>query len=111
MTIQNTTTTLVVLYDSSEYDDCCGEVAQEELEDVLDELDANQLGINIEISGSLGLWNGRHKIEPVQEPDFTSAVRRCIGRDADRVKIERGDGFYVVSVYHHDGVNEFRLID
>lgn len=62
------------------------------------------------ILGDLGLWDGRHEIEPVYMDNLTDAIKKCVsGRGINdmlvEVNVERGE--INVNAYHHDGCNSF----
>lgn len=60
------------------------------------------------ISGVLGLWWGKARINNEMESDLGDAVRRCMGcGDASEVYSENGV-VYVISM-HHDGENRFEI--
>lgn len=64
------------------------------------------------ITGTFGLWNGKHKIKPVECDDIRSAIMKCIGRDGELMDENdlTFDGTDVhVKSHHHDGVNEFTI--
>lgn len=58
------------------------------------------------ILGTLGLWNGRHEIEPCVCSDIEKAINKCIGK-ADDFCIKQEKGYIFVDAYHHDGTNNF----
>lgn len=60
------------------------------------------------ITGTLGLWNGRHKIQPVKADNILEAIQRCCGQDIDEVDMyEDSYGNFILDAYHHDGCNHF----
>jgi len=66
------------------------------------------------INGTLGLWDGKHTIYPVNCPNIISAIERCLGRDCefiDEDDLQYDDDNHVVNVkaHHHDGTNCFVL--
>ena len=59
------------------------------------------------IIGSLGLWNGPHKIIPKQFGTIMDAIYACI-EDMDEVEIyEDQYGNLKIDAYHHDGCNHY----
>ena len=60
------------------------------------------------VTGSLGLWDGRHDIYPVLCEDLHEAVVKCAGSSND-VKVEFDNGVIHVAGYHHDGTNRFTI--
>lgn len=70
---------------------------------------------NIEITGTLGLWNGRKDIYPDREPDLMTAIKRCVAPqsilDFDIYFEDTEDGHQrlYIGAHHHDGTNVFEL--
>lgn len=70
---------------------------------------------NIEITGTLGLWNGRKDIYPELEPNLMTAIKRCVmpqsilDFDIYFEKDANGKEHLYVNAYHHDGTNIFEL--
>lgn len=60
------------------------------------------------LTGSCGLWNGRHEIIPYKFGDALSAVKRAYG-SCDDLKVKQEDGIIKVEVLHHDGSNFFEI--
>lgn len=74
----------------------------------IDEITNNNLGtLECVITGSLGLWDGRHTIIPTNDI-LTNCIARCIG-DNDEVEIYEVDGELKIDAYHHDGINRFTI--
>lgn len=64
------------------------------------------------ITGTLGLWDGKHNIRPVECEDIRSAIMKCIGSDGQLMDEDdlTFDGIDVhVKSHHHDGTNEFTI--
>lgn len=60
------------------------------------------------ITGTLGLWDGRHKINPVKVANIIEAVNKCVDQDIEELEIyEDGYGNFILDAYHHDGCNHF----
>ena len=59
------------------------------------------------IKGVLGLWNGKHTIQPVYA-NLGQCITKCIG-DSDEIEIYEEDGELKIDAYHHDGVNRFTI--
>lgn len=58
------------------------------------------------ITGTLGLWNGRHAVQAVEQT-IARALSRCMG-NGDSVTVEEdGRGNLSVISRHHDGTNTF----
>ena len=64
-----------------------------------------------EITGSLGLWNGRHNIYPVEEEILLKAIKRCLGNNAQEDIVIKEDQFgsLVVEYHYHDGCNVLEI--
>lgn len=65
------------------------------------------------ISGSLGLWDGVHRIRKEKVSDFMEAYRKCTDIRGDyMVKVyKNGDHTITISVTHHDGTNTFKVTE
>jgi len=85
---------------------------------VYDEIDFewNEFNSNIPnneraiVTGTLGLWNGTHEINPF-ECTLGEAVGKCCN-SADTIKFEienDDDDFITVTASHHDGTNRFQI--
>lgn len=60
------------------------------------------------ITGTLGLWDGRHKIKPVKVANIIEAVNKCCNQDIEVVDMyEDSYGNFILDAYHHDGCNHF----
>lgn len=60
------------------------------------------------ITGTLGLWNGRHKINLVKVANIIEAVNKCCNRDIEEIDMyEDSYGNFILDAYHHDGCNHF----
>lgn len=60
------------------------------------------------ITGTLGLWNGRHVIKNVKCRDLNEALDKILKGDIENIRItEDRFGNLRVYGYHHDGINEF----
>lgn len=64
-----------------------------------------------EVSGSLGLWDGRHTIYPEEEETLFKAIERCLGNSAQQDIVIKEDQFgsLYVEYHHHDGCNVFEI--
>lgn len=71
-----------------------------------------QKGDGFMITGSLGLWDGRHDIYPTFVKTLRAAVEKC-AENGDYIKVELDDELNVieVSVSHHDGTNLFTILE
>jgi len=91
--------------DSDEFTGWCIDLERENMADDLDNIRCSKaLQGPWLITGTLGLWDGRHTICPVIEPSLDKAIRRC---SEDDTKVEYDRGAVYVSASHHDGTNVF----
>ena len=131
---KKTTFTLINTFDTPSYDDYVAycedndlEAKEEDSQDYWDWVSENQEdeidcfydNLYDEIKGSdepcliigdLGLWDGRHEIQPVYMEDLASAVKKCVNcRDINDFEVELNTerGEINVNAYHHDGCNSF----
>lgn len=65
-------------------------------------------GMEIIISGELGLWNGRPRIDNVLCDNIENALSKCLNKMDDFVVSYDNWGVYVRAM-HHDGTNSFTL--
>jgi hypothetical protein len=62
------------------------------------------------LTGSLGLWDGRHEIAAHIFSNLWNAIMRCNGRDINDLKVTLdSNGIINVYAYHHDGCNCFEI--
>lgn len=59
------------------------------------------------LSGSIGIWSGRHIIEP-EIGTFQELMDKCL-KDGDEVTVDEHNLEYSVHVVHHDGINYFTI--
>ena len=69
---------------------------------------STQCQVPVIITGSLGLWNGNHEINPVRCDTLYDAIMRCT-KSSDDIKVEYQNGVINVYAYHHDGCNCFQI--
>ena len=93
-----------VLFDSNDYINESIEVFDEDYEDLLESL--GQVEGRWKITGTLGLWDGRHEIEPVEMDSLKEAVEKCFGSN-EYIKLMTNGELYFVDGIHHDGTNKF----
>lgn len=60
------------------------------------------------ITGTLGLWDGKHDICPVEKESVYDAIYACADGCAE-IEVEWEDGIITVYGYHHDGTNIFKI--
>ena len=103
------TTDKTLLYDSRDYCDEDYDIMSWEFENVADNCDAEKQSPNAIITGTLGLWDGRHDIMPVETETVKEALNKCLG-SCDHIAIwSEGEGLLYVETYHHDGTNQFQI--
>lgn len=99
-----------------DYDDMDEDVSNEAIinyinqdwECFIDEITYNNLGtLDCVIGGVLGLWDGKHTIQPVYA-NLGQCIVKCVS-DSDEVEIYEEDGELKIDTYHHDGVNRFTI--
>lgn len=107
----------------------CRELTDVEMEDVTDdeiysfisdslEMDYDDFFSNLQFSkfmdtpcvvtGSLGLWHGRHSIIPETFSDIEDAIKKCV-ENMDYCSIKQVYGHLEVTGIHHDGSNTFEI--
>ena len=86
-----------------------GEEHNFELKDFFTKLKySNHANMPCVITGSIGLWTGKHKIKPVACDDIESAINKCANK-VDYVIIKQVNGHLEVTGVHHDGCNTFEI--
>lgn len=66
--------------------------------------------VPVVITGSLGLWDGRHEIKPVKCDTLQEALGKCCNDDIEDIEIyEDRYGNFLLNCYHHDGTNHFLI--
>lgn len=94
---------------SGDYFNWCREETDCNVESDLENIKyCKQYNVPVVITGKLGLWDGKHEIEPVYMDSVYDAITKCMD-GADDVKADYVDGEIVVYAYHHDGTNFFRI--
>ena len=98
-------------YDKEEFEEYCQEVNDEYFNDDFGENGnwkysslANQ---KVEVQGILGLWDGKHKIMPKEFDNLREAILACL--EDYNIIAEDSYGNLIVSAYHHDGQNLFKI--
>lgn len=93
-------------YEPTDFDEWVADTVQEYyLQDIANIRDYEKYNVPVVIRGTLGLWDGRHKIEPVQVGSVYEAIERCLGHSIADVEVKWVDGAIMVYAYHHDGCN------
>ena len=110
---ENMTNEEIPAEDSQEFICWANNEQQAEWEDfitTLKEYADKQKGDGFMITGSLGLWDGRHDIYPAFVKTLRAAVEKCTS-NGDYIKIELDKKLHVieVAVTHHDGTNLFTI--
>ena len=94
--------------DSSDFFQWCGEEAEEQFNNDMDEIrHCKEYNVPCIITGHLGLWDGSHEIVPVRMDTIYDAINKCYGRDGEELQVNYEDGKIAVYVSHHDGTNVF----
>lgn len=60
------------------------------------------------VTGSLGLWDGRHDIDAKHFPTLDRAINACIS-GCDYIIITENEGVINIQGIHHDGTNNFEI--
>ena len=60
------------------------------------------------VTGSLGLWDGRHEIDAKHFPTLDRAIVACIS-GCDYIIITENEGVINIKGIHHDGTNNFEI--
>jgi hypothetical protein len=60
------------------------------------------------VTGSLGLWDGRHDIDAKHFPTLDRAIVACVS-GCDYITITENDGIVNIKGIHHDGTNNFEI--
>jgi len=98
-------------YNAEEFEDYCRRVNDEYFNDDFGENGNwaySQLkNQKIEVQGILGLWDGKHKIRPEQFNNLYEAIQKCL--EDDNIIAEDSYGNLIISAYHHDGQNLFKI--
>ena len=98
-------------YDAEKFEEYCQEVNDNSFDDDFGEYGnwaysplKNQ---EVEVQGVLGLWNGKHKIIPKKFDNLRKAILACL--EDYNIIAEDSYGNLIVSAYHHDGQNLFKI--
>ena len=98
-------------YDAEKFEEYCQEVNDEYFNDNFGKGGnwafsplRNQ---KVEVQGILGLWDGKHKIIPKQFDNLREAILACL--EDYNIIAEHSDGNLIISAYHHDGQNLFKI--
>lgn len=97
--------------DDSDFFDWCAEETQTNYEADMENIKScKQYNVPCIVTGSLGLWDGRHEIRAKRFESVYDAVMACMG-DFDNTTVARyEDGRIGVTVSHHDGRNCFEIV-
>ena len=96
--------------DSDAFYEWCEEESQVNFECDMENIkDCKQYNVPVVVTGSLGLWDGRHEIVPTRMDSVYDAIQKCISNDICYVDVEYNDGEIKVSAAHHDGTNHFTI--
>lgn len=115
--------------DSQDYWDWVNETRAMYWDDLKMNMCYSKIDYPLIITGSLGLWDGRHTIQPMiiesegygrkfttcdytgyELPSIKKAVEKaCSGRSVEDFDVTYEDGVIYVNCYHHDGTNRFEI--
>lgn len=65
--------------------------------------------VPVVLTGTLGLWDGRHEILPIRFDSVHDAIVRCFSQSIQDIEVIWEDGTIKVYAYHHDGTNVFEI--
>lgn len=99
--------------DSSEFFGWCHEQVDQDIDcDCENMRYSKYANRNFVITGSLGLWDGKHIIQPVVMNGLVDTIMKCVsGRDICNydVFINDDEDYITVHAMHHDGTNVFQI--
>lgn len=84
------------------------DVMDMEMEDVVYQISQKFWLCDFVVSGYLGLWNGRPRINNRIFGSFKKALDACLS-SADDVVISYDNWGFYIDVFHHDGTNTFTI--
>ena len=97
--------------DSDKFHEWCNEESQVNFDCDMENIkNCKQYNVPVLVTGTLGLWDGKHEIVPTREKSVYDAIQRCILNDFCYIDAEFNDGRINVSVAHHDGMNTFTIV-
>ena len=114
---------------SQDYWDWVSQTRSDYYDDLMSNLSWTKIDSPVMITGSLGLWDGKHEIHPVvmksegygrkfstcdytgyDIPSLKAAIKKCCeGRDTLDVEVKFEEDRIVVYAHHHDGCNIFDI--
>lgn len=87
------------------------DIARDDYENMLAELDEMDRGRQVKIEANLGLWDGRRH-GYAYEDSFREAYERCLIRGDMQIEVVKtGEHTVRVKIAHHDGTNYYTLKD
>lgn len=97
-------------YDKEKFEEYCQELNEEYLDDDFGK-DGNWAysplkNQKVEVQGVLGLWNGKRMVK-AQFDNLYEAIQECL--EDYNIIAEDSYGNLIISVYHHDGQNIFKI--
>ena len=96
--------------DSDHFFEWCQEESNFNFEADMDNIHScKQYNVPVLVTGSLGLWDGRHEITAKVFPTVYDAIQAMLGRDIRDIEAKFEDGAINVWAYHHDGCNSFTI--
>lgn len=96
--------------DSQDYWDYVAEIKSIEYNDFISNMEnSTQANKPCLLTGSCGLWNGKHEIIPHKFSDVLSAIKKAYG-SCDDLIVKQEDGIIKVKALHYDGSNRFEIV-
>ena len=96
--------------DSQDYWDYVVEIKTMEYNDFITNMENSvQANKPCLLTGSCGLWNGKHEIIPHKFSDVLSAIKNAYG-SCDDLIVKQEDEIIKVKALHHDGNNCFEIV-
>lgn len=95
--------------DSKGYWDIVRILKDWEWEDFVENLKSTLKNERFVITGTLGLWNGKHDIYAAVKEGLYEAVMYCISDSILDIDVQFNDGVLEVNCHHHDGTNCFEI--
>ena len=94
--------------DEDALDEAVVENINQDWECFIDNITYSNLGTSeCVIEGVLGLWDGKHTIQPVYA-NLGQCITKCVS-NGNEVEIYEEDGELKIDAYHHDGTNHFTI--
>ena len=69
----------------------------------------NQYDNDCIVTGTLGLWWGTAKLEPMHTKSVNAALNQMLSGGCELLEVNQYDRYFEFVVTHHDGTNRFRV--